>query len=71
MPAVKADPAVLLAWVRLILETSVLPDWSWNLLPRAISTLVAGVEAAAALGLFSVACVTKTTRAGGRSGRWP
>ena len=52
LPAVKADPAVLLAWVRLILETSVLPDWSWNLLPRGIPTLVVGAEAAAALGLF-------------------
>ena len=46
--SVMAHPATLLTWVRLILETNFLPDWSWALLPRAISTL-------AAVGLVVVA----------------
>lgn len=38
---VLAHPLELFSWTRLILETSFLPDWSWMLLPRSLSTLMA------------------------------
>ncbi|MDQ2798949.1 MAG: hypothetical protein M3Y13_04820, partial [Armatimonadota bacterium] len=42
---VLAHPLELLSWTRLILETSFLPDWSWMLLPRSLSTLMASAVA--------------------------
>lgn len=55
-----AHPLTLLAWLRLVLETSFLPDWSWGLMPRELSTVAAFGAAGAVLAAFAF-----SLRAGG------
>lgn len=47
-----SHPLVLLGWLRNMLETSVLPDWSALFLPRLISTAAAAVLVLVVGGLF-------------------
>ena len=50
--SVIVHPAKLLSWTRLILETGFLPDWSWAVLPRAVSTVAAAGTVALTAGCF-------------------
>lgn len=36
-----AQPQILVGWLRTLMESAVLPDWSWDFLPRTLSTAVA------------------------------